>query len=300
MIGITSGIVAETLLLLRTLKILNCSKLHEILQLRIGYGINNKACIYFAEQSKWISIEKKEISLTERGILILSEFIRDSLDNNLWRRILYDYIKDCSPIWSKRIPYGRKEAFIFMTPDEKRCFIDAGLMSENISSKEIEWWDRTAEYIRGIHHLSLDATGRAGERLTLIYEENRIGRAPKWESFETNLSGYDIISCVSPFSSDQLLIEVKSSTRDIHHASMILSRNEWETATKLRKNSRYKFYLWLLGKEHRLAIIGVEDVKPHIPSDNGGGIWRELEIKFDSFNNVVWESINYQKEHILV
>ena len=38
------------------------------------------------------------------------------------------YITVCRPVWAKRIPYGRKEAYLIMNEEEKRCFDEAALM----------------------------------------------------------------------------------------------------------------------------------------------------------------------------
>lgn len=197
------------------------------------------------------------------------------------------YIYICKPIWINRIPYGRKEAYYFMSPDEKRCFEDAGLMETNPQSVIIDWWDAIAEHVRSVRNLRLDKTGRVGERLTINYEKKRTGKAPNWVSFESNLAGYDIISCKDADSPDeQLLIEVKSSEQLMRGATMIISRHEWEVAKSQHKNSTYCFYLWIVGKQRMFASVSVCDIEPHIPKESGLGTWQNVEIPFKVFEKL--------------
>ena len=283
MTQLSSGLISETLLLLHAVQHYNCTILKQAVTLHMAYGVNAQAAITCAQQNGWLVIDSGNITLTDCGRKLTERFDSTSLDTDLWKSILREYIFLHAPIWASRIPYGRKEAFIIMSQDEKRCFIEAGLMDSPASRETVRWWDAVSERIRSEHHLTLDETGRTGEVLTMQYETLRTNAEPVWQAFETNLTGYDIISCVSSTMSDQLLIEVKASRREIKHAFMILSRHEWDVATRRPVGSQYQFYLWLLGHIQKLAIISVSEMAQHVPEDQGGGRWKEIEIPFSLF-----------------
>ena len=80
------------------------------------------------------------------------DYVEDEISKhnygNAYRKILEQYVVLVAPIWSRRIPYGRNEAIIFMTKDEKACFYEASLINDNPSDDEILWWDHISELIR--------------------------------------------------------------------------------------------------------------------------------------------------------
>ncbi len=280
---ISNGLVSETILLLDAIAKYHCTEKHEIMDLHITYGINKQSALQFASQCKWICHDNEHLHITDNGIGILKQFNGLTINKKLWRNVLYDYIVNSIPVWSGRIPAGRKEAFIFMTLDEKRCFIESGLMDKPADKDTIDWWDTLARSLRKNHQESLDETGRTGEWLTLDFERFRTGREPEWEAIESNVVGYDIISFLNKDSSDQILIEVKSSTRDCSSAELSLTRNEWEVAQSGCNRYRYFFYLWLLHSNKQLAIISADEMVNHIPADIGVGKWKTVNIPFSVF-----------------
>ena len=196
--------------------------------------------------------------------------------------ILSDYIYYVTPAWAKRIPYGRQEAFIFMIKDEQACFYEAGLMEENPEKTVIKWWDHISGLIRRSEDVRKTEIGRKGEYLTILYEQERTGVKPQWVSLESNLSGYDVISQHSSGNSSPLLIEVKSSEKNIESADFYISTTEWHTACNA---DNYMFYLWLiLGKEKQLAKVQPEQLLPYIPTNNKTGEWQSVRIPFASFS----------------
>lgn len=280
---ISDGLVSETILLLDAIAKYHCTNKREIMDLHVTYGINKQSALQFALQCKWICQDSEHLHITDTGISIMRQFNGFAISKKLWHDVLLDYIVNSTPAWSRRIPAGRKEAFIFMTPDEKRCFIESGLMDKPADKDAIDWWDTLARNIRDDHQESLDETGRTGEWLTIDFERVRTGREPEWEAIESNVVGYDIISSLNKDSSDQILIEVKSSTRDCSSAELSLSRNEWDVAQSGCNRHRYFFYLWLLCSEKQLAIISTDEMANHIPSDIGVGKWKTVNVPFAVF-----------------
>jgi hypothetical protein len=280
---ISDGLVSETILLLDAITQYNCTKIKEIMELRITYGINKQSALLFALQCKWVVQDEGYIRITAAGKNIVDQFDGHSINRKLWQSILHDYILRSSPAWSKRIPAGRKEAYIFMTPDEKRCFIESGLMEKPADIGIVEWWDTLAQSIRNDHQEVLGETGRIGELLTVEYERMRTCLEPEWESIESNMVGYDIISSKERECPEPILIEVKSSKCECPSAEMTISRNEWDVAQSKCNRNKYYFYLWLLGHNNQLAIISAKEIEEHIPQDIGSGKWKKVDIPFSYF-----------------
>ena len=145
---ISTGLVAETLLAMVRIQSLKCTHLDKLSSGRITYGIRLADAISFAQKLGWLNVEKQEVSFTKKGEYILTQFDGRNVSGELWRKILQEYIYTWKPIWINRIPYGRREAYYFMSPDEKRCFENAGLMETDPQSEIVEWWDTIAEHVR--------------------------------------------------------------------------------------------------------------------------------------------------------
>lgn len=203
------------------------------------------------------------------------------------RIILSDYVYYFTPAWARRIPYGRQEAFIFMTKDEQACFYEAGLMDEYPEKAVIGWWDQISSFLRRTEEERNTEVGRKGEQLTILYEQKRTGRQPQWISLDTNLSGYDLISQQTKEDSSSLLIEVKSSEKSISTADFFVSVNEWHTASN---TENYKFYLWCFyGGKKQLAVITPRQLFHYIPTNNKSGEWQTVRIPFASFSEAFRE-----------
>ena len=98
---------------------------------------------------------------------------------------------------------------------------------------------------------------------------------PLWMSIEDNTAGYDIKSYdPGPEGPTARLIEVKSTI--MSPLRFQLSRNEWNTAQKY--GAAYYFHVWDM-QSRRLHVRTVADIRPHIPSDNVDGEWRNVEIR---------------------
>lgn len=287
---ISINIVSKSLILAKCINDNNCYSLKDIKYLSIPYGINSEISLLFAIKCGWIYDKEGYLFFTENGTQILDMFNGTDIGLDLWKKILSLYILGCHPLWAKRIPYGRMEAYIFMNEEEQRCFNEAGLMrgqTEDI----VSWWDSLAQMQRAQYTSNWDDVGRHGERLTMKFEESRTGVRPDWRSIETNLSGYDILSQHSSQLADSLLIEVKSSQKSISCACAIISRHEWKVATLANNQERYLFYLWSLQPTlNQLAIITVHEMEKHIPVDHNHGEWESVRIPFSAFRSKFYEN----------
>jgi hypothetical protein len=183
------------------------------------------------------------------------------------------------PWWIKGMPYGRERLTALLERDEAQCFRASGLFEEPASEPVVRWWDELAQAVRAGVNDRLLLQGREAERLSLAHEEKRLAdfgitRAPRWVAIEDNGAGYDILSYdVGTVEPTSRLIEVKSSTQN--PPRLILTRGEWEAA--LHYGEVYRFHLWVLPSRTLIERTVVE-IAPHIPTDQGQGVWALVEI----------------------
>lgn len=235
--------------------------------------------INLSQKCNWIEVNQKGyFSITNKGrdlvsILDYEERLRSQLK---------DIIVSFQPTWSKSLSYGRKEFRRYVSRDITQCFNESGLFQENPNDKIVQWWDELMIISRSFRSAELIKYGRQGERLTLDYEKDRTGINPKWQSLESNFSGYDILSVVSLSDSTPLQIEVKASTLKLRDAKLHLSINEWKNAQVARA---YKFHLWIINNTIQMASIDIEDIILHIPTNNGNGSWESVEIPMIEFKD---------------
>ena len=281
---ISDSLISEALILLQAMKENNCFSVVEIENIRTYYGINKKAALHLALKCKWIFLKNNDVyELTAFGEKLMHEFIDMQISKDIYREILYNYILICKPIWARRIPFGRNEAYRIMSDEEQVCFNKAGLVNEPVTLKEVKWWDSLAEQERIETQKIKDDIGRKGEELTINYEKKRTKADPIWESVNSNLVGFDISSHVSEFDGSQILIEVKASKQRIETASFFVTLNEWKIASIGNNQNRYFFYLWLLDTIPQIAVVPYSEMKKHIPINSGCGEWVETNIPFCAF-----------------
>ena len=235
--------------------------------------------INLSHKCNWIEVNQRgHFSISNKGKELLS--ILD-YEGRL-RYQLKDIIISFQPTWCKALSYGRKEFRRYVSRDITQCFNESGLFHIDPSDMIVQWWDELMIISRSFRSAELIKSGRQGERLTLNYEKDRTGINPKWQSLESNFSGYDILSVISLNDTTPLQIEVKTSTLRLRDAKLHLSFNEWENAQIARA---YKFHLWIINNVIQMAIIGIEDILLHIPTNNGKGSWESVEIPMIEFKD---------------
>jgi hypothetical protein len=198
------------------------------------------------------------------------------------RQALLDYIDVERPAWVQNATFGRMKVIAFAGIQIGQVFVEAGL-ADGTDDEVVSFWDAMSASARGQKNDRLTAIGRQGERLTLAHEEGRTGRKPKWVAVDNNEDGYDVLSIVDMGDQRALSIEVKSSTMGFSGAFHV-SRNEWHRA---EETENHTFHLWAMfaNREPSLAVIPPDEMRPHIPSDQGAGSWESVEIPFKSFQN---------------
>lgn len=281
---ISDSLISEALILLQVMKQNNCFSAIQIESIKTYYGINKKAALNLALQCRWVElVNDADYCMTSYGEKLLRRFNNMQICKALYRDILFNYIRVCKPIWARKIPYGRNEAFRIMSDEEQICFKKAGLMVDPVTREEVDWWDSLAKLERAEIEQQKDSIGRVGEERTIDYEKKRTNATPIWESINSNLAGFDIISQVSSTDASQILIEVKSSTKEMQDATFYVTHNEWQFASAGYNKNRYYFYLWLLNGTPKLAIVPTSEIEKHIPLESGQGEWSETIIPFSAF-----------------
>lgn len=248
----------------------------ELDSLRI-LSVSGEDLLAFARYLRWVELrETGHLALTADGIA--ASAIDDP--RAAIRALLAAYIDIAKPAWVQTASAGRRELLSHAPPGVQQVFAESG-MAYGYDDDVVAWWDSLATRARRVRDDALTEIGRQGERRSLEYERNRTGRDPKWTAVESNLEGYDILSSLSADDARRLTIEVKTSQQSAGSAWFFLSRNEWEHAIAAL---HHEFHLWTLnGDVPRLAVLSVDDVAAHLPSDGGDGAWQTARVPFRAF-----------------
>jgi len=195
------------------------------------------------------------------------------------REALLNLVEATDPPWVQGARFGRRHVLQYSPPEIAQVCREAGLATE-VSEEVVAFWDLLAARARGLHDVRLNETGRQGERLTLQYEEQRTGRLPRWIALDSNADGYDVLSSVSDVDSTPLCIEVKASRAGIR-GDFYLTRKEWNTARDLLG---FALHLWdMSASTPRLAVVDIQGIASHVPSDEGEGCWDSVRIPYSPF-----------------
>jgi len=220
----------------------------------------------------WIKrLDNNVLSLTKNGTSIIHCYT----PQEKLRIQIMDIVIINKPRWFRLIPNGRKEVSKYFSANTYQCFDEADLFN-SYAPEIVDWWDQLAAFSRDSQETDKLLIGRIGERLTIEYEENRINSKVKWQSIESNLSGFDILSSVNKHDITPLKIEVKTSKNNNH---FYVTRKEWETA---KVSKHYLFYFWVLEPHHKLFILDNKLINKHIPDDQGKGNWELVQITLSS------------------
>lgn len=249
----------------------------ELDSLRI-LSVSGEDLLAFARYLRWVELrETGHLALTADGIAV------SAIDDPraAIRALLAAYIDIAKPAWVQTASAGRRELLSHAPTGVQQVFAESG-MAYGYDDDVVAWWDSLATRARRVRDDALTEIGRQGERRSLEYERNRTGRDPKWTAVESHLEGYDILSTLSADDARRLTIEVKTSQQPSGSAWFFLSRNEWEHAVAALHHA---FHLWNLnGDTPRLAVVSVEDVSPHLPTDRGNGEWQIARVPFNAFD----------------
>ena len=196
------------------------------------------------------------------------------------RETLMQLAMRLKPFWARFSHFGRQRVLELVSKDQRQLLELAGLLVVPPPEAVVNWWDKMGSFFRTEENQRNVEIGRAGERMTMDYETQRLKdegilKKPVWIALEDNHAGYDVLSYKRRRDGgiDELRIETKTSSYSPTH--FILTRPEWDKA--LRVPDFHIFHVWNLGTKE-LTIISVPEMALNIPKDNGFGSWREVKV----------------------
>tara|TARA_B110000977_G_C11088810_1_gene495907 strand:- start:628 stop:1464 length:837 start_codon:yes stop_codon:yes gene_type:complete len=214
----------------------------------------------------------------------IHEFHQEDSDEKILQKILYLYILkrdqdlDSDFRWLTRAYKGINFIRERVDDNMNACFRQANLYNDDSELME-EWWDNIYAYSRKKTQEFHQETGREGEKLSFLYELQRVGIKPRKEYIQNTSAGYDLLSIHSHNSIEKLMIETKSSTSSINQAEAFITRNELDMAIE---HSNYIFHFWLL-REKKLAILDRELLITTAPKNINEGEWEKFKVPFITF-----------------
>lgn len=241
---------------------------------RLFRGVSLSAVLDVCREAGWLSsgIDGRT-SVTSSGSSLLA--ITDT-ELRLREQIAH-LLHARRPPWARAILQGRSAVTQYAPSDALQCLQEAGLI-ESIEPDVISWWDKQASLYRDEENAKNVATGRVGERLSVMFEETRTGIRPRWISLEFEGSGYDILSRMSRLDPGPLAVEVKTSVRRWEEAEFHLTRNEWDY---LSGHPNSTVHLWsVYTKPVLFAVLSIEALSNHIVADMGDGKWSLMTCPF--------------------
>jgi hypothetical protein len=202
------------------------------------------------------------------------------------RHSILEIAKSDRPLWARAAILGREKALRCFDEDLAQCFRDADLLGKPISPDSHSWWESLAREIRQLQEIEQSRIGAIAEQLTLDYERRRllelgIQATPYAVSLEDQTLGYDVRSYAVQHDGSviPIFIEVKGTMAS--EAQFFLSKNEWNAC--LRMHPQYSVYVWEVNS-CRLTVLTREDLKGHIPVDQGQGTWTSVRIPLLAFS----------------
>ena len=117
MIRLSMNVLASSLALLNRIETYSFSSLSELAYSKI-VSISAEDIFSFSASCGWVSENENALILTKHGTGLL-RLQAQGLLIDLKRQMLADYVLKTAPIWSNRIPYGRREATICQRRTEK-------------------------------------------------------------------------------------------------------------------------------------------------------------------------------------
>ncbi len=234
-----------------------------------------KAVFEICQKCEWIKLDiDGYLELTGKSLDIVTNI---SVEKILRIQIQH-LIETYKPTWIPLLTRGRSEALKYLPIDVVQCLREADLTA-SYSDDVILWWDKIGKISRKTGKDEKIDVSRRGEKMSIDYERDRTQKEPKWQGFESNFSGYDVLSVVDLKNTNTLNIEVKTSNSIWEVASFYISKNEWAVA---KSSPNYLFHLWALIPKNTLYIISVDVIEEHIPINKGSGTWESVEIPFSA------------------
>lgn len=230
------------------------------------------------------SVEFDSASLDLEASAVLCALLPPTVPNDgahFYRGCIREILLAIQPVWARAMLQGCSRFYEALERNEQSLFRQTGILDQPPDDEFVEWWDRLTGEMRLVVDMGKLSQGRAAERLSLTIERERligigISEDPQWIGLYDNTKGYDVLSY--DWEAGEVanrLIEVKSTIAS--PMRFRVTRNEWEQA--IRSEPRYLFHIWDMQKNPPvLHMRTVKQVRPHIPTDNEKGKWKDAEI----------------------
>ena len=243
-----------------------------------NYEFDNKEILNFCMETEWLVENEGMINCTKTSLNILDLETKPLQ----WRFMLNYLLEEKDVYWKSILTKGREVSKTFLNKNDVQILEWCGLFED--SDDVSDWWLNHRIYNDDEEDEKRILIGRLGERKTLAFERERIGKKPKWVALELgDQEGYDVLSWKdTSSSSERLRIEVKASVQEIGKADFYLTRNEWERAIS---GGNHIFHLWpeVGSGRNKPLVLTVEELLSHIPKDPGDGKWLEVKIPMITF-----------------
>jgi len=264
----------------------------------IKKGSNNNVDVFDREygqdsihiREKWQKLKKfifscEWIKIDELENVVISDTLIGYLDDsemNIKRYLIFSFIEKWNPSWLEKIWKGT-DNLMALDPSIHQILDHLNLLKADLDNNGKNWWHKINIKYYLDRQEKLSEIGRIGERLTLAYEENRIGRTPLNVSLKSDRYGYDIESWKSKKYNDKLLIEVKTSKIG-KQGKLYLTSHEIKVC--MNNIDRYIFYLWDIHNKETPRILKIPGNKivEHVPKNEKKGEWEIFSIKFSVFD----------------
>ena len=230
------------------------------------------------------NVEADARSLDMEASIYLSELVEKDcpLEGHAFYQVcIKGVLLKHQPIWARLMRQGRQRFVKKLDRNDQDIFAAAGLMESPTPLPVVTWWDSVSGFARLLTENEKMEQGRAAEILSLEHERKHlrnigVNLEPEWPGFDDNFAGYDVLSYErSNGGITNRLIEVKSTT--ISPMRFFVTSNEWRKA--LQAADAYIFHIWdMKAAKPVLHIRTVAEVAPHIPSNNGKGIWMNAQV----------------------
>jgi len=231
-----------------------------------------------------VAVEADAASLDLEAALFLEDLVEQDcpLEGEYFYQIcIKAVVIRHQPIWAKSMKQGRIRFINSLGVNDQGIFAAAGLLGDPPTMEVVSWWDDVVGHARLAIDIQKMEQARIAEALSIEYEQNHLNeigitKHPKWVGLDDNFAGYDVLSYDLENGSEvNRMIEVKSTINS--PLRFFVSRNEWNTADSI--GDAYSFHVWnMASNPPQLHIRSVEDIRPHIPSDNAKGSWSNAAI----------------------
>ena len=283
-ISISSGIIHTSIKILNYFKKeINIDEINEISNI---FNSNIKYSLIFLDKCQFI----KKINSNKYYILKDLKSIEYKEKIN---ELLYEYLINFTPFWTKRIKWGLSTFLKDLTVNELHCFTESSLLDYN-NIDNIFWWNKLPFY--DDNNINLRTIGIIGEHLSIKYETEKTGQKPTQTSLLGGYHGYDILSKKINNLNENIYIECKSTINQ-KRIQISITKNEWESATN--NNNDYYFHIWSINQKYKnskLYIISSNEMKYHIPnpSDSKFGVFSIAEIDLTNYISKIEPNIIYE------